>query len=60
MAEKESDLVQKKLMVLGEEEESINRQIMDLKTKYEIEIAKLENTVSNLTIERQEHLMLID
>jgi hypothetical protein len=37
----ENDFVNRQLKVLGEEEEAINKQILDLKTKYEIEIVKL-------------------
>lgn len=56
----ENDFVNRQLKVLGEEEEAINKQILDLKTKYEIEIVKLQNSVSNLTIEKQENLMVIE
>jgi hypothetical protein len=36
--------------VLGDEEESINKQIHDLKTKYEIEMAQLENKIAMMVI----------
>ena len=48
------------MKILGDEEESINKQIADLKTKYQIEIAQLEHSVSMLTIQEQEYLLTIE
>lgn len=53
-------MVSNQMKILGDEEQSISRQITDLKTKYEIEIAQLEHKVSMLTIQEQEYILTIE
>ena len=48
------------MKILGEDEESVNKQVNDLKMKHEIEMAQLEHKISMLEIEMQEALMKIE